>query len=593
MTDKITADDLKKILGGSNLFQQPGGIGRNTISKFPLAANIQKALPSVMPPGSGVRTSGTNLLQQFRDMALGSQSAQAAYASRNRTVPSAPDLGPTGKNSAQSAYESRYQGQIPSGPTTQASGIPNTGPSIPQVVAAHSTPAHYNSINIKGPASIHAPSYVAPKVSAVPKWKPGDPVARASNAANLQYDPSIDAIRTMMGITTDNAKNSDTDLQGIFASLQASIGKNKYAIDDTYHQGMANLNANTDNASTTIQNNYDASRAAQIADLEKHGLGQTVNNDANVQGANDKNWVQGLLQVANAGNQGQLNSNLATAQTANMQSQNNAGFEGANRRSDLMDQLSSRLYDLGNQSNTLVASKGKAARELADQYKQQDFENQSATQGQQFQQTMSLAELKKAYQDMGFSAQQANSQAAQDTSRFNASNQMQANQFNSAQAADSSRFNAQQAADARNQNNANATDAYWKQKAYEQQQLQNGTAMINAQNKASVIDKTKLTPYERLSYDASQNMGPDKSAAFINFVQHAIQGDARLNQNSGPNGQSTTDRLGNKVPTMVAITPQAFANALLNKDKAHQFDPNQLIALASQFWADQNKNVRS
>jgi hypothetical protein len=470
---------------------------------------------------------------------------------------------------------------------------------------------------VKAPPKVKAPKYVAPKTPKLPTYNPGDPTKRATNAAALEYDPQIQAVRDQIVGSESRAKASKSEVAKLYDALGNSFTGD---INSLKAQGEAAQATNTqqyDQAGAAIDKNYDPNEI--VAQLKSLGIEEAVPSATKGDVA-DAAFNKSLNDTSKANNSALLSAISQSGVNAATNAKAAAGFTGADRQQELTRQLSDYVTQASSQIGTLKGAKGRAAAELAAQFTQQDFANRMSLQEAGFNQTLTVAQLRQAYQQLGFTADQANAAAQANTDQFNANNLNQVSQFNAnnannvnqfnagnlnqarqfnASAADqTNRFNAgnllssQQDQAGRNfqasQFNAQQQNSYNNAKAGEQNDRLRLALQLQAQSsKSAATDKSKLTPLERFSYDIEAT-NPGKGSGAVSFILGALRRDNELKTGivtSGPKGNEKTRPL----------TAAEFANKIidLGGSEATGVDVPTLNALALQFWKDYSGNTRS
>lgn len=192
---------------------------------------------------------------------------------------------------------------------------------------------------------------------------------RATNAASVEFNPQLEAIRTLIDQTQNTGQRGIQQTGNAYGALQTGLQKEVPGINQTFDASQAKTAAIYAALNKQIQDQYGGTAARDTTEFERLGIqqanpvlqGQTTDRDflskiAALQGQSSNDSSE-LLQSGAAGS-AQNNATMA-------------GFAGVNAQTDQRNNLADALLKLRSQRTSIAGAKGKSIRELTEQYREE------------------------------------------------------------------------------------------------------------------------------------------------------------------------------------------------------------------------------
>jgi hypothetical protein len=193
---------------------------------------------------------------------------------------------------------------------------------------------------------------------------------RAKNAAAMEYNPQIAAIRNMLQSTQREGKDDIKDTGQAYAALQASIQGQLPGVNKVYDDAQAQQQALYAKLTGDIDARYGATQDRNAAEFERLGI-QAATPSTGAALTSDRDFLSGIAGLQGAGIQGALELQQQGAAGTTRSNATRAGFEGANQQREMRETLAEKILALRTQKGSLVGNKARARRELTDQYHQE------------------------------------------------------------------------------------------------------------------------------------------------------------------------------------------------------------------------------
>jgi hypothetical protein len=191
---------------------------------------------------------------------------------------------------------------------------------------------------------------------------------RAHNAARIEYNPQIEAVRNLIQSTKSSTQRDITDVQGAYGAVQNQIQSEIPQIGQNFDTQQSKIQQAYDALSQGINQTYDATAARNQAEFERLGIQAAL--PQTQQGmTSDRDFLSQIAKLQGQGVQDVLETEQQGAQNLARNTGYRVGLEGANRASDLQSALADKILELRTQKGSLRANKARTVRELQDQYR--------------------------------------------------------------------------------------------------------------------------------------------------------------------------------------------------------------------------------
>lgn len=193
---------------------------------------------------------------------------------------------------------------------------------------------------------------------------------RAKNAASMEYNPQIAAVRQMLQSTRKEGRDDIADTSAAYQALQAAIQGQIPGVNKVYDDAQAQQQALYEKLTGDIDARYNATADRNAAEFERLGI-QAATPSTGAALTSDRDFLSGIAGLQGAGIQGALELQQRGAAGMTQANANRAGFEGANQQREMRESLAEKILALRTQKGSLVGNKARARRELTDQYHQE------------------------------------------------------------------------------------------------------------------------------------------------------------------------------------------------------------------------------
>jgi hypothetical protein len=230
---------------------------------------------------------------------------------------------------------------------------------------------------------------------------------QASSQVNAKYDPQIAELQRMMGQSTTRANTSKAEIGKMFAALASADMGDIAGINKSYGNAEASTKTSYDQLKSQIADEYTNARKQQMDEFKRLNI-QAAAPDAFAGQAKDQEYFS---------NQTALQGQSALAALTEMQQagvQNSranseaARFEGSTRQADITSQLNDLLQQYGGKIGDLRAAKSSDLSGALAQLQQQAVQAQQQAQQQNFQNLLSLGNLKVGQDRLALDTAKAN-----------------------------------------------------------------------------------------------------------------------------------------------------------------------------------------
>ena len=197
-----------------------------------------------------------------------------------------------------------------------------------------------------------------------------DVAKRAQNAAAMEYNPQLDAIRQMIGQTQTEGQRGIQQTGDAYSALQKSIQGQVPGVNKAYDDTQAQQAALYAKLTGDIDARYNATQGRDAAEFERLGI-QAATPSTGAALTSDRDFLSGIAGLQGAGIQGALELQQRGAVDLTRGNANRAGLAGANAQTDMRQELASKILELRSQKTSLKGNKARSRRELMDQYTQE------------------------------------------------------------------------------------------------------------------------------------------------------------------------------------------------------------------------------
>lgn len=191
---------------------------------------------------------------------------------------------------------------------------------------------------------------------------------RAKNAARIEYNPQIEAIRNLIKQTKGEGQEAIQDTGNMYQALARSIGGEIPGTNQRYDQAQANIGQQYQQLASGINQSYDATAARNAEKFASLGIGD-ITQPALAGQTSDRDFLSQLANLQGTGIQGIMEAQQQGAVDLQRNTQSRAGMEGVNRTADLQDELADRILELRTNKTSLQGNKARSIRELTEQYR--------------------------------------------------------------------------------------------------------------------------------------------------------------------------------------------------------------------------------
>lgn len=203
--------------------------------------------------------------------------------------------------------------------------------------------------------------------------------SRSQMIAGAQFDPQIEAIRRMMGETQTRANTNNEQLGLLYSALAREAEADIPEVQQTYQTAIDQQNQQQAALQQALTADYGA-RTSAIDELAAQLGQQDTAAAANEQIAADQAFLQNLERQIGASQAGALQQMQAVNTEYTRQGAGLARQEGANRRTDLMEELESYLRQREGDITGLTSQReATAAASLAEMLAQADQARQQVS----------------------------------------------------------------------------------------------------------------------------------------------------------------------------------------------------------------------
>lgn len=352
-------------------------------------------------------------------------------------------------------------------------------------------------------------------------------LARAKNAASIEYNPQIEAVRGLIQQTQNQAQSGIADTTDAYGALQGQIKKEIPGIGSNFDTQQAKIAGLYSQLSGGIDQRYNDTAARDKAEFERLGIQDAT--PAVMQGqTSDRDFLSQIAKLQGQGVNDALEVEQQGAQNLARNTGYRAGLEGANRASDMRNTLADKILELRTQKTTLKGAKGKSTRELADQYHTE---------------AVSQAERDRAF---GLDAAQFQESVTQDRRNF--------------------RYTKSQ----------DAVDTELKQAG-----LGIDAAKVRAAAvKDGKIDLKSLDPQETVAYKANQ-LVPGSGDRMFAYLQNLINSDPNIRRGVYIKTDASSGRTREQ-----KITPEQFGYLARKHAKVTGLPPGSVQKIATAYWME-------
>lgn len=401
----------------------------------------------------------------------------------------------------------------PADTTTQASGLPpNIMPTGTGVVG----------LNITG--SLPSGGKV-PAVETSLKVNDKNIFARAKNAAGIEYDPQIDAIKSLISSTDKKGQAGISDTGSAYDALSRATAAGVGGVNKRYDDAQAAIAAMTAKLSGGIDQRYNDTASRSAEEFQRLGI-QDATPTVQKGMTSDRDFLAELSKLQGAGTNNVLEMQQQGAVNLQQNSAMRTGMEGANRTADMRNSLAEKLLQLNQQQGSMVGTKAKAIRELSEKYRDEQI---------------AQAERDRAFK---LDAQQFQ----ESTRQNNISNSMRNREFNWGMETDKANM-----------------------------------AMKAAEmNAPAPVDIKSLDPAERAAYKYEQ-LQPGHGERAIAFLQKVINSDVNIRRGYYSKMDKNT---GKEIKS--PMTPERFGHIVRNRSKGTKLDPGSIQKIAALYWKEMN-----
>lgn len=347
---------------------------------------------------------------------------------------------------------------------------------------------------------------------------------RARNAAQIEYNPQIDAVRNLIQSTQSGVNRDIKDVQNAYGAVGGQIQAEIPQIGQNYDTQQARIAALYQQLGQGIDQRYNDTAASNAKAFEALGI-QAAAPQVNQRQTADRDFLSQLAALQGQGVNDVLEVQQQGAQNLARNTGYRAGLEGANQSTNLQAQLADKLLELRSQKGSLIGNRAKSVRELADQYRTE---------------AVSQAERDRAF--------------GLDAAQFQES--------------------------VRQNNIANAMDDRNFKQGVEMDRAKLVADTYGQQQKQSQVDLRSLDPQERAAYKADQ-LVPGSGDRMFAYLQNLVNSDPNIRRGfyvkQTPDGRTQ----------QVRITPQQFGYLARKHAKLTGLPAGSVQKIAEAYWNEQ------
>jgi len=418
---------------------------------------------------------------------------------------------------------------------------------------------------------------------------------RAYNAAAVEYNPQLDAIRTLVAQTQNQGQRGIQQTDDAYDSLQAGLQRDVPRINNNFDASQAKTSAIYDALNTQIQDQYGGTAARDTAEFERLGISQA---NPVLQGQTaDRDFLSKIaaLQGQSANDSSELLQSGAAGLARNNAAM--AGFAGANAQTDQRNNLADELLKLRSQKTSVEEAKGKSIRELTDQYKDEETAQAERTRAfeldaEQFRESVRTDRRDFKYgretNERDFAANQETDQRnfrygkQTDQRDFRYGKQTDERDFRYGKQTDERNFAANQETDRRNfisNQRTDRRDFRYGRKMDEVKVAMDSAALQAAGSEVPETDWDSLDPAETAAAKADQ-LVPGSGDRMFAYLQNLI----RSNKDIQRGFYLKDDGTGKKI--QVKMTAEKFGTLAANNAKIAGLPKGSVQKIASTYWSE-------